>query len=177
MAVSRTPRWDGQSSAASSLRRAPLCFSYRPYSRSFTGAPPRTRFTPRRFPMSEQSTDDPDKNLRKKIHRYALILLLVALALGVWGEVSRVHARSTLGKETADAAVPTVLTTNPNRTTLGEELVLPGTVQAYVEAPIYARTNGYLKEWHTDIGTQVTKGQLLAEIETPEVDQQLGQAV
>jgi RND family efflux transporter MFP subunit len=127
--------------------------------------------------MSEQSTDDPDKNLRKKIHRYALILLLVALALGVWGEVSRVHARSTLGKETADAAVPTVLTTNPNRTTLGEELVLPGTVQAYVEAPIYARTNGYLKEWHTDIGTQVTKGQLLAEIETPEVDQQLSQAV
>jgi RND family efflux transporter MFP subunit len=127
--------------------------------------------------MSEQTTDDPDKNLRTKIHRYALILLLVALALGVWGEVSRVLARSTLGKETADAAVPTVLTTSPNRTTLGEELVLPGTVQAYVEAPIYARTNGYLKAWHTDIGTQVTKGQLLAEIETPEVDQQLSQAV
>jgi RND family efflux transporter MFP subunit len=127
--------------------------------------------------MPEQSTDDPDKSLRKKIHRYALILLLVALALGVWGEVSRVLARSSLGKETADAAVPTVLTTTPNRTALGEELVLPGTVQAYVEAPIYARTNGYLKEWHTDIGTQVTKGQLLAEIDTPEIDQQLSQAV
>jgi RND family efflux transporter MFP subunit len=127
--------------------------------------------------MPEQITDDPDKNLRKKIHRYALILVLVALALGVWGEVSRVLARSTLGKETAEAAVPTVLTTTPNRTTLGEELVLPGTVQAYVEAPIYARTSGYLKNWQTDIGTQVTKGQLLAEIETPEVDQQLSQAV
>jgi RND family efflux transporter MFP subunit len=127
--------------------------------------------------MPEQVTDDPDKNLRKKIHRYALILVLVALALGVWGEVSRVLARSTLGKETAEAAVPTVLTTTPNRTTLGEELVLPGTVQAYVEAPIYARTSGYLKNWQTDIGTQVTKGQLLAEIETPEVDQQLSQAV
>jgi RND family efflux transporter MFP subunit len=127
--------------------------------------------------MPEQSTDDPDKSLRKKIHRYALILLLVAVALGVWGELSRVLARSSLGKETAEAAVPTVLTTTPNRTALGEELVLPGTVQAYVEAPIYARTNGYLKEWHTDIGTQVTKGQLLAEIDTPEIDQQLSQAV
>jgi RND family efflux transporter MFP subunit len=54
--------------------------------------------------------------------------------------------------------------------------VLPGTVQAYIEAPIYARTSGYLKDWRTDIGTEVTKGQLLGEIETPEVDQQLSQA-
>jgi RND family efflux transporter MFP subunit len=127
--------------------------------------------------MPEQSTADQDKKLHAKIRRYSLILLIVALTLGVWGEVSRVLARSSLSKETADAAVPTVLTTTPNRTPLGEELVLPGSVQAYIEAPIYARTSGYLKDWHTDIGTQVTKGQLLAEIETPEVDQQLSQAV
>jgi RND family efflux transporter MFP subunit len=127
--------------------------------------------------MPEQSTGDQDKKLHAKIRRYSLILLIVALTLGVWGEVSRVLARSSLSKETADAAVPTVLTITPNRTPLGEELVLPGTVQAYIEAPIYARTNGYLKNWYTDIGSQVTKGQLLGEIEAPEVDQQLSQAV
>jgi RND family efflux transporter MFP subunit len=126
--------------------------------------------------MPEQTADPSDANLQRKIRRYALILLIVAVALGVWGEVSRVLARTALGKETADAAVPTVLTVTPNRTSLGEELVLPGTVQAYIEAPIYARTSGYLKDWHTDIGSQVTKGQLLGEIETPEVDQQLSQA-
>jgi RND family efflux transporter MFP subunit len=126
--------------------------------------------------MAEQTTADSDAKLHAKIRRYSLILLIVALVLGVWGEVSRVLARSALAKETADAGVPTVLTIAPNRTTLGEELVLPGSVQAFIEAPIYARTNGYLKDWQTDIGTQVTKGQLLGEIETPEVDQQLNQA-
>jgi RND family efflux transporter MFP subunit len=126
--------------------------------------------------MPEQSTDAQDRNLSKKIRRYSLILLAVAVALGVWGEVSRVLARSTLGKETAEAAVPTVVTVTAERTTLGEELVLPGTVQAFIEAPIYARTSGYLKDWHSDIGAQVTKGQLLGEIEAPEVDQQLSQA-
>jgi len=112
----------------------------------------------------------------KKIRRYALIALIVAVGLGVWGEVSRVLARSALGRETAESAIPTVATVTAERSTLGEELVLPGAVQAYIEAPIYARTSGYLKAWQTDIGTPVTKGQLLAEIETPEVDQQLSQA-
>jgi RND family efflux transporter MFP subunit len=126
--------------------------------------------------MPEQTPATADENLRRKIRRYALILLVVALVLGVWGEVSRVLARASLKKETAAAAVISVLTVTPNRTSLGEELVLPGTVQAYIEAPIYARTSGYLKDWHTDIGAQVTKGELLGEIETPEVDQQLSQA-
>jgi RND family efflux transporter MFP subunit len=125
--------------------------------------------------MAEESTGT-DTGLRRKVHRYGLVLLIIALCLALWGEASRILARSALAKETAEAAIPTVLTTTPNRTTLGEELVLPGTVQAYVEAPIYARTSGYLKEWRTDIGAQVTKGQLLAEIDAPEVDQQLSQA-
>jgi RND family efflux transporter MFP subunit len=126
--------------------------------------------------MAEPTTDHAEKILRRRIHRYALILLVVALVLGVWGEISRVLARNALGRETAAAAVPTVITVTPSRTTLGEELVLPGIAQAYIEAPIYARTSGYLKDWRTDIGTQVAKGQLLGEIETPEVDQQLAQA-
>src|SRR5882762_149687 len=140
------------------------------------GAPRRTRFIPWRSPMPEPSADESDKNLRHKIRRYSLILLVVALCLAVWGEVSRVRARASLGKEAAQAAIPTVITVTPNRTPLGEELVLPGTVQAYIEAPIYARTNGYLKEWRTDIGTQVTKGQLLGEIDAPEIDRELSQA-
>jgi len=126
--------------------------------------------------MPDQSTDVPDQQLRTKIRRYSLILLVVALVLGVWGEVSRVLARSSLSKQAAEAAVITVVTVSPERTALGEELVLPGSVQAFIEAPIYARTNGYLKNWLTDIGSQVTKGQLLGEIETPEVDRQLSQA-
>src|SRR3984893_18317041 len=171
-------RWAARSSAASCSRPSPPYFSFRSYSRSFMGAPRRTRFTPWRFPMPEPSDDDDsDKNLHRKIRRYSLHLLIVALSLAAWVEVSRVRARSSLGRETAKAAVPTVVTVTPNRASLGEELVLPGSVQAYIEAPIYARTSGYLKVWRTDIGTQVTKGQLLGEIETPEVDQQLSQAV
>ena len=126
--------------------------------------------------MPEQATDAGNQQLRLKVRRYSLILLLVALSLGLWGEVSRVLARSALRKETAAASLLTVITTAPLRATLGEELVLPGTVQAYTEAPIYARTSGYLREWRVDIGSQVTKGDVLAEIDSPEVDQQYAQA-
>jgi RND family efflux transporter MFP subunit len=126
--------------------------------------------------MPDSASDDRDKSLHRKIRRYSLILLIVALTLAVWGEVSRVLARSSLSKQTAEDSLLTVVTITPSRTPLGEELVLPGSVQAFIEAPIYARTSGYLKTWLTDIGTQVTKGQLLAEIETPEIDQQLTQA-
>lgn len=126
--------------------------------------------------MPEQSLVERDKGWPRKIRRYSLILLVVALALGAWGEISRVLARNALGKEAARDALPTVVTVTANRTDSGEELVLPGTVQAFAEAPLYARTSGYLKAWHTDIGTPVKKGQLLAEIESPEVDQQLSQA-
>jgi RND family efflux transporter MFP subunit len=113
----------------------------------------------------------------KKIRRYAWIALIVAIALGAWGEISRVLARSELVKQNTDAATPTVTTTTAEASSAGEELVLPGAVQAFMEAPIYARTNGYLKSWNTDIGTQVTKGQVLAQIESPEIDQQLSQSL
>lgn len=108
--------------------------------------------------------------------RYAWLIALVALALAIWGIVGRVRARSALATEAVVAAVPVVATIKPSLSPPTEELVLPGTVQAFFEAPIYARTSGYLKIWYTDIGTQVKKGQLLAEIDTPEVDQELGQA-
>jgi len=108
--------------------------------------------------------------------RLYLVPVALALILAVWGVSGRLIARTSLARETAGIAVPTVVTVSAIHSTSGEELVLPGTVQALNEAPIYARTNGYLKSWETDIGTLVTRGQLLAEIDAPEVDQQLTQA-
>jgi len=105
-----------------------------------------------------------------------MILPVVAVVLAVWGISSRLHARSELAQDAANNAVPSVVTTKPVHSADGDELNLPGTVQANIEAPIYARTNGYLKAWKHDIGATVKRGELLAEIDTPEIDQQLRQA-
>src|SRR3954447_3302938 len=112
----------------------------------------------------------------RHIGRYGLILLVVALALAIWGVASRVHSRDQLGKETAEQAIPVVIVQKPAAGPPSEDLILPGSVQAFVEAPLFARTSGYLRTWHTDIGDAVRKGQLMAEIDTPEVDQELRQA-
>jgi len=126
--------------------------------------------------MSDLSSSPGPAPAPARVRRLAFIALALALVLAAWGIVSRLSARNTLGREAAEAAVATVATTKPSRGPASSSLVLPGSVQAYYEAPIYARTSGYLRVWHTDIGTTVTKGQVLAEIETPEVDQQLRQA-
>jgi len=114
--------------------------------------------------------------MKKISKRVLLILIVIALILAIWGITSRLVARSNLKKRTASDAEVTVVTVKPNLSGADDELVLPGNVLAFMEAPIYARTSGYLKIWYTDIGARVRKGQLLAEIETPEVDRQLGQA-
>lgn len=109
----------------------------------------------------------------------ALVICVAAVAIAyavVTGIASRVHAADTLKQETLEMAVPTVAAIHPKRGAPAEEVVLPGNAQAYVATPIYARTNGYLKAWYFDIGAHVKAGQLLAEIETPEVDRQLDQA-
>jgi RND family efflux transporter MFP subunit len=124
----------------------------------------------------------PDPSIRNssahRTRRYGLGLaaLVIALSLAAWGIISRVSARATLAKDTAELAIPTVSTIRATPSSNADELVLPGSVQAYNEALIFARTNGYVREWYTDIGTRVKKGQPLAEIDTPEVDQQLRQA-
>jgi RND family efflux transporter MFP subunit len=105
-----------------------------------------------------------------------LIALIVVSALLISGIWSRVKARAALNTETAQAALPAVSVVSPKRTTPADEVILPGNVQPYISSPIYARTNGYLKKWYLDIGARVKQGQLLAVIETPEVDQQLQQA-
>jgi RND family efflux transporter MFP subunit len=108
--------------------------------------------------------------------RFWLVALVIALGLAGWGIVSRVSGRATLAADTAELAIPTVSTVKPTPGSAAEQLVLPGSAQAYYEAMIFARTNGYVRNWHTDIGTRVKKGQLLAEIDTPEVDEELRQA-
>ncbi len=102
-----------------------------------------------------------------------LLLLLLAGGLTLWDHVS--HERA-LAKETERETVPTVAVVFPQSEKPDEDLVLPGSLQAYIESPIYARTSGYLLKWYKDIGSRVTKGELLAKIDTPEVDQELNQA-
>jgi len=101
-----------------------------------------------------------------------LLLLLIAGAITLWGRVSHGQA---LAKETERETVPTVAVVYPQSEKPDEELVLPGSLQAYEESPIYARTSGYLVRWYKDIGSKVTKGELLAKIDAPEVDQELNQ--
>jgi RND family efflux transporter MFP subunit len=106
----------------------------------------------------------------------ALVIFAVFVGLLVSGILQRLHTSAALRTETADMAVPTVSVVSPQRAAPSQEIVLPGNVQPYVTAPIFSRTNGYLQAWYFDIGAHVKKGQLLAVIATPEVDQQLGQS-
>ena len=105
-----------------------------------------------------------------------LIALIVVAALLISGIWSRVKARNKLKVETAQVALTAVSVVSPKQTAPAQEIILPGNVQPFIMAPIYSRTNGYLKKWYFDIGARVKQGQLLAVIETPEVDQQLQQA-
>lgn len=105
-----------------------------------------------------------------------VIGLLIVGGLLISGIVSRVRSRAALRTEAAQMAVPTVSVVLPKGTGPTQEIVLPGNVQPFITSPIYARTNGYLNKWYFDIGAHVKKGQLLAVIESPEIDQQLQQS-
>jgi RND family efflux transporter MFP subunit len=102
-----------------------------------------------------------------------VVLVGVVIFFGIHGRVS---AETELTKRTDQAAIPTVNVVRPLANSTVQEIVLPGNAQAFTDTPIYARTNGYLKKWYVDIGGHAKRGQLLAEIETPETDQQLQQA-
>jgi RND family efflux transporter MFP subunit len=139
----------------------------------------------RRFQhMSSQETVTPGGQKTPRLSMPVLIGIAVlmcaaagAIAYDVSkGIASRVHAAVALNQETLEMAIPTVSVVHPRRGAAAEEVVLPGNAQAYVATPVFARTNGYLKTWNFDIGAHVKAGQLLAELETPEVDRQLDQA-
>ncbi len=103
-------------------------------------------------------------------------VLLVLLTAGVVTFLNRKGETDALAKETEAAAIPTVAVVRPITEPGGDELMLPGNLQAFIESPIFARTNGYLLRWTKDMGSKVQKGELLAVIDTPEVDQELSQA-
>lgn len=103
-------------------------------------------------------------------------VLLVLVTAGVVTFINRNSEADALAKETEAVSVPTVAVVHPQVEPGNDELVLPGNLQAFIESPIFARTNGYLLRWNKDIGSKVQKGELLAVIDTPEVDQELSQA-
>jgi RND family efflux transporter MFP subunit len=105
-----------------------------------------------------------------------IVLLIVALVLGGLGILRRMHAGTVLAERTQELAAPTVTVSAPKTGAPVDSFVLPGNVTAFTDSPIYARTTGYLTKWYFDIGAKVKKGALLAEISTPELDQQLSQA-
>jgi RND family efflux transporter MFP subunit len=128
----------------------------------------------------EMLTPTPPKNThRGQSRRRWLVAAPIALAvIGVLvvGIRSRLKAETALGAVTAQMAVPSVSVVVPKRTAPAQEIILPGNIQPFISSPIYARTDGYIKKWYFDIGARVKAGDLLAVIQTPEVDEQLAQA-
>jgi RND family efflux transporter MFP subunit len=130
-------------------------------------------------PRSElQNTSEPGESRggRGALLRWFLILFLIFAALGIYSFLQRRSEHQVLAQRTEVMSVPYVSVIHATTISGGSEMVLPGTLKAYVESPIYSRTNGYLKKWYKDIGSQVKSGEILAEIDTPEVDQELAQA-
>src|SRR6476659_2498511 len=119
-----------------------------------------------------QDTTPPPRNLR----RIGVIAVLAAIAIAAFGISPRRSHEAEVRQWTQEQAVPTVALITPRAGASTQHLVLPGTVQAWFEAPIYARVNGYLKKWNFDYGAHVKKGDVLGEIETPDLDAQLAAA-
>lgn len=105
-----------------------------------------------------------------------LVLLVGLIALAAWGIASRTRAMTEVARETREMSVMTVAVVRATPGSPTQEIVLPGNVQPFEDAPIFARTNGYVRKWYVDLGARVKAGQLLAEIDAPEVDQELSQA-
>src|SRR6201998_2483926 len=124
--------------------------------------------------VHEGAPHDDEKKSRLFLFLTGVVVVLVIV--GIFSLLQRREQYNALAKETEKLSVPTVAVIHPTVEPAQEDLVLPSTLQAYVESPIYARTSGYLKKWYHDIGSHVQQGELLVEIETPEVDQQLLQA-
>jgi len=136
--------------------------------------------TEERIPTNEQTIPANEVGKGKRSRKPWIVAAIVAIVVGALlgsGIWSRVKARTTLNAETAQVALTAVSVVSPKPSAPAEEIILPGNVQPFITSPIYARTNGYLKKWYFDIGAHVKQGQLLAVIDTPEVDQQLEQSL
>jgi len=105
-----------------------------------------------------------------------IFFAVIAAALVIWGIDARIKTAAAVRLETQGLAIPTVAVIHPKSGSPQNEIVLPGNIQAFIDSPIYARASGYLKKWYADIGANVKAGQVLAEIDAPELDQQVRQA-
>lgn len=112
----------------------------------------------------------------KNLKTILIAAACIAIGIAAIGIVGRVMARQGLADRTDDAAIPSVKIIRLSDAEVSRPLVLPGDIEAFYSAPVFARVTGYLKAWYTDIGTPVKKGQLLGEIDAPDLDQQLQQA-
>lgn len=134
-----------------------------------------TRVGPDNAPGMQSDVDRTPRNRWRSVLVAAMVLAIVGIAIHS-GIHSRVLAEAKLTRETELSAVPSVDVVYPKLGSASQEIALPGNTQAYIDTPIYARTSGYLRKWYFDIGAHVRKGQLLAIIDAPELDQQLAQA-
>ena len=125
---------------------------------------------------SEQLEHETSKVSPRSLVFLIIVVLTILVAIAAFGILHRVHASNELTKYTDTISAPPVSVQLPVMQQSANEIVLPGNIQAYALAPIYARTTGYVKAWYHDIGSHVNKGDLLAIIETPELDQELAQA-
>ncbi len=128
----------------------------------------------RKLENGEEHRAPPPRSKRPR--RVAVIALIVAIGIVAWGILLRRHQESEVATWTNEQAVPTVATIAPKQGVTGQQIVLPGDIEAWYEAPIYARVSGYLKAWYFDFGAHVQKGQQLAEIDAPDLDAQLAAA-
>ena len=128
-----------------------------------------------RTPVEPRAPEETQRSSAARVVVTAIFALAVVVGVVVAGILPRVKARQAIGAETEDLAIPSVSVVHLQASSRAQEIVLPADIQPFIDAPVFARTNGYLKSWVNDIGTSVKKGQLLAEIETPEVDAQLRQ--
>ncbi len=139
--------------------------------------PERTSPSSDRTHVPEPPDGSEDRKPLPAIVWIALVVFFVLLAAAIaWGIYHRSNAEHALTQQTASSSAITVAITHPVSSKLSPEVVLPGNVQAFTDTPIYSRSTGYLRHWYFDIGAHVRKGQLLATIETPELNQQLQQA-
>lgn len=125
---------------------------------------------------AHETAPDHEPISRRKALAWATVLAVIAVVLAAFGILRRMHADTVLAQHTDEVAAPSVSVATPRPGAPVDNFVLPGNVTAYTDAPIYARTDGYLTHWYYDIGAHVKKGDLLAVIATPEIDQQLAQA-
>lgn len=125
---------------------------------------------------SHTAAAEPPKISKKSVGVFLFCVLVVAVILAASGIVTRIHAEKRLASDTNANAIPVVSVIDVQEGEPSQELILPGNIQAYRDTPIYARVDGYLQKWYVDIGGRVKRGQLLAVIDAPEVDQQLQQA-